>query len=57
MKKQEEKQKIVNTVKMKKQCIRGKDKDTSEHWVQLKKTYFEITAVNSLAENVSITTH
>lgn len=57
MKKQEEKQKVVNTVKMKKQCIRGKDKDTSEHWVQRKKMYFEITAVNSLAENVSITTH
>lgn len=58
MKKQKEKQKIlVNTVKMKKQCIRGKDKDTYAHWVQLKNTYFEITIENSSAENISVTSH
>lgn len=49
--------KLVNTVKMKKQCIRGKDKDTYAHWVQLKKMYFEITIENSLAENISVTSH
>ena len=50
----EEKQKTVNTVKMKKQCVRGKDKGTCAHWVQLKKKYFEITIVNSSSENVSV---
>lgn len=48
MKKQENR-KLVNTVKMKKQCISGKDK------VTVKKMYFGITIVNSSAENVSVT--
>lgn len=48
MKKPQEKQKVVNTVKMNKQRIRGKDKDTCAHWVQLKKTYFEMTIYSEL---------